>query len=115
MAILLSLANVGAHADILVFDLVGGLLTAAAAERLGGIHRSQIKSILLMKQVGERFALQLSFLMYVCIVYFTWAGYGTICSTFCSPKAPSIDMVRLFNFDDRTSRRSGLCAVVQFM
>ncbi|GAB2228431.1 hypothetical protein Droror1_Dr00010270 [Drosera rotundifolia] len=36
LALLLSLANVTAYSDILVIDMVGGLLTGAVAERLGG-------------------------------------------------------------------------------
>lgn len=36
MALMLSLANVGAHAEVLLMDMVGGLLTAAVAERTGG-------------------------------------------------------------------------------
>eukprot|EP00850_Spirogloea_muscicola_P016400 SM000132S26915 [mRNA] locus=s132:303816:308600:- [translate_table: standard] len=36
LALLLNLANVGAHAEVLVVDGCGGLLTAAVAERLGG-------------------------------------------------------------------------------
>jgi len=34
---LLSLANVTANSDILLVDMVGGLLTGAVAERLGGL------------------------------------------------------------------------------
>lgn len=37
LSLLLSMANVTAHADVLVVDKVGGLLTGAVAERLGGI------------------------------------------------------------------------------
>ncbi|GLJ40363.1 hypothetical protein SUGI_0830410 [Cryptomeria japonica] len=36
LSLLLSLANVGANSDVLVFDMVGGLITGAVAERLGG-------------------------------------------------------------------------------
>lgn len=36
LSLLLSMANVGAHSDILVVDMVGGILTGAVAERLGG-------------------------------------------------------------------------------
>lgn len=36
LSLLLSLANVGAHAQVLVIDTCGGMVTAAAAERLGG-------------------------------------------------------------------------------
>jgi tRNA (adenine-N(1)-)-methyltransferase non-catalytic subunit len=37
LALLLALANVGAHARVLVVEGCGGLVTAAVAERLGGI------------------------------------------------------------------------------
>ncbi|XP_010934213.1 uncharacterized protein [Elaeis guineensis] len=37
LSLLLSMANVGAYSDVLVVDMVGGLLTGAIAERLGGI------------------------------------------------------------------------------
>ncbi|CAI9116920.1 OLC1v1018212C1 [Oldenlandia corymbosa var. corymbosa] len=36
LALLLSLANVTSHSDVLVVDMVGGLVTGAIAERLGG-------------------------------------------------------------------------------
>nr|DAD22369.1 TPA_asm: hypothetical protein HUJ06_023832 [Nelumbo nucifera] len=37
LSLLLSMANVGAYSDVLVVDMVGGILTGAVAERLGGI------------------------------------------------------------------------------
>lgn len=37
LSLLLSMANVSCHSDILVVDMVGGLLTGAVAERLGGV------------------------------------------------------------------------------
>uniref|UniRef100_A0A5B7AUJ1 tRNA (adenine(58)-N(1))-methyltransferase non-catalytic subunit TRM6 n=1 Tax=Davidia involucrata TaxID=16924 RepID=A0A5B7AUJ1_DAVIN len=36
LSLLLSMANVTAHSDVLVVDMVGGILTGAVAERLGG-------------------------------------------------------------------------------
>lgn len=36
LSLLLSMANVSANSDVLVVDMVGGLLTGAVAERLGG-------------------------------------------------------------------------------
>ncbi|RAL40429.1 hypothetical protein DM860_006499 [Cuscuta australis] len=36
LSLLLSMANVTAHADVLVVDKVGGILTGAVAERMGG-------------------------------------------------------------------------------
>lgn len=36
LSLLLSMANIAAHSDVLVVDMVGGLLTGAVAERLGG-------------------------------------------------------------------------------
>ena len=36
LSLLLSMANITAHSDVLVVDMVGGLLTGAVAERLGG-------------------------------------------------------------------------------
>ncbi|XP_052202415.1 uncharacterized protein LOC127808093 isoform X2 [Diospyros lotus] len=36
LSLLLSMANVSAHSDVLVVDMVGGILTGAVAERLGG-------------------------------------------------------------------------------
>ncbi|CDP07406.1 unnamed protein product [Coffea canephora] len=36
LALLLSMASVTSHSDVLVVDMVGGLLTGAVAERLGG-------------------------------------------------------------------------------
>ncbi|XP_048440263.1 tRNA (adenine(58)-N(1))-methyltransferase non-catalytic subunit trm6-like [Pyrus x bretschneideri] len=37
LSLLLSMANVSANSDVLVVDMVGGLLTGAVAERLGGM------------------------------------------------------------------------------
>lgn len=37
LSLLLSMANVTAYSDVLVMDMVGGLLTGAVAERLGGL------------------------------------------------------------------------------
>ena len=45
LSLLLSMANVTANSDVLVVDMVGGLLTGAVAERLGGlfyVHSLQI-------------------------------------------------------------------------
>ncbi|KAI3745826.1 hypothetical protein L6452_08237 [Arctium lappa] len=36
LSLLLSFANVTAHSDVLVVDMIGGILTGAVAERLGG-------------------------------------------------------------------------------
>ncbi|CAN1323054.1 tRNA (adenine(58)-N(1))-methyltransferase non-catalytic subunit trm6 [Linum perenne] len=36
LSLLLSLANIGGNSDVLVVDMVGGLVTGAVAERLGG-------------------------------------------------------------------------------
>ncbi|KAJ6845135.1 tRNA (adenine(58)-N(1))-methyltransferase non-catalytic subunit trm6 [Iris pallida] len=36
LSLLLSMANVSAYSDVLVVDMVGGILTGAAAERIGG-------------------------------------------------------------------------------
>ncbi|EFJ29571.1 hypothetical protein SELMODRAFT_410184 [Selaginella moellendorffii] len=67
LSMILSLANVGEMSNVLVSDMVGGLLTAAVAERL--------------------------------------SGFGTVCSVYYTPKAPSLDIVGLFNFDSATSSR----------
>lgn len=37
LSFLLSMANVAPRSDVLVVDMVGGLLTGAVAERLGGL------------------------------------------------------------------------------
>lgn len=37
LALMLSLSNVGANSDVLVLDSLGGLITAAVAERVGGM------------------------------------------------------------------------------
>lgn len=36
LSLLLSLANVSSYSDVLVVDMVGGVITGAVAERLGG-------------------------------------------------------------------------------
>ena len=36
LSLLLSMGNVGAYSDVLVVDMVGGILAGAVAERLGG-------------------------------------------------------------------------------
>lgn len=38
LSLLLTMANVTAYSDVLVVDMVGGLVTGAVAERLGGIE-----------------------------------------------------------------------------
>ncbi|CAL8466719.1 g6255 [Coccomyxa elongata] len=60
LALLLSLANIGAHARVLVVETCGGLVTGAVAERMGGT--------------------------------------GLIVSGYTGLKAPSLDVVRQFNF-----------------
>lgn len=37
LSLLLSMANVTAHSDVLVFDMLEGLVTGSVAERLGGL------------------------------------------------------------------------------
>lgn len=37
LSLLLSMANVNSNSDVLVVDMIGGILTGAVAERLGGI------------------------------------------------------------------------------
>lgn len=37
LSLLLSFANISAYSDVLLVDMVGGLLTGSVAERLGGI------------------------------------------------------------------------------
>lgn len=37
LSLLLSLANITAHSDVLVLDMLDGVITGAVAERLGGI------------------------------------------------------------------------------
>ena len=36
LSLLLSMANIGVYSDVLVVDMVGGLVVGAVAERLGG-------------------------------------------------------------------------------
>ncbi|KAK9085040.1 hypothetical protein Sjap_025451 [Stephania japonica] len=66
LSLLLSLANVSTSLDIIVVDMVGGILTGAVAERLGGVG-------------------------YVCNTYFGTTPY-------------SMDIVRMFNFDEKICR-----------
>lgn len=42
LSLLLSMANVSANSDVLVVDMLGGLLTGAVAERLGGLSTSTL-------------------------------------------------------------------------
>lgn len=37
LSLLVSMANVTAHSDVLVVDMIGGILIGAVAERMGGI------------------------------------------------------------------------------
>lgn len=66
LSLLLSMANVSSNSDILVVDMVGGLLTGAVAERLGGT--------------------------------------GFVCNSYLG-KAPSMDIVRIFNLSDEICKR----------
>lgn len=55
LALMLSLANVGANAEVLVLDMLGGLLTASVAERLGGNVVSLVDFVrLLMIQKNKK-------------------------------------------------------------
>ncbi|KDP36934.1 hypothetical protein JCGZ_08225 [Jatropha curcas] len=67
LSLLLSMANVTANSDILVMDMVGGLLTGAVAERLGGT--------------------------------------GYVCSTYLGDTPHSVDIVRMFNFNNDICKR----------
>ncbi|MQL90357.1 hypothetical protein Taro_022947 [Colocasia esculenta] len=46
LSLLLSMANVGVYSDVLVVDMVGGIVVGAVAERLGGIVTHVNKGIL---------------------------------------------------------------------
>ena len=46
LSLLLSMANVTANSDVLIVDMVGGLLTGAVAERLGGMEHVLFPTIL---------------------------------------------------------------------
>ncbi|KAL5727282.1 hypothetical protein ACHQM5_000497 [Ranunculus cassubicifolius] len=63
LSLLLSMANVSAYSDVLVVDMVGGLLTGAVAERLG--------------------------------------GHGYVCNAYFGVKQYQMDIVRIFNFNDK--------------
>ncbi|KAK9108727.1 hypothetical protein Sjap_016787 [Stephania japonica] len=63
LSLLLSLANVTTSSDIVVLDMVGGILTGAVAERLGGT--------------------------------------GSVCNTYFGTTPYSMDIVRMFNFNDK--------------
>lgn len=67
LSLLLSFANVTAQSDVLVVDMIGGILTGAIAERLGGT--------------------------------------GYVCHTYRGDSPHSIEIVRLFNFNDEINRR----------
>ncbi|CAL1355622.1 unnamed protein product [Linum trigynum] len=67
LSLLLSMANVGASSDVLVVDMVGGLLTGAVAERLGGT--------------------------------------GFVCNTYIGSAPYSMEIVRIFNFNDEICKR----------
>ncbi|KAK6915395.1 tRNA (adenine(58)-N(1))-methyltransferase non-catalytic subunit TRM6 [Dillenia turbinata] len=58
LSLLLSMANVTAHSDALIMDVVGGLVTGAVAERLGGLFQSlctlPIDGIFYNSQTAER-------------------------------------------------------------
>ncbi|KAM0870262.1 hypothetical protein ACQ4PT_040120 [Festuca glaucescens] len=51
LSLMLSMANVGAYSDVLVVDMVGGLVAGAVAERLGGM-------LLFFCVTGQYFVLQ---------------------------------------------------------
>ncbi|CAH1435456.1 unnamed protein product [Lactuca virosa] len=67
LSLLLSFANVSAHSDVLVVDMIGGLITGAVAERLGGT--------------------------------------GYVCNTYRGDSPYSIEIVRIFNFNDEINKR----------
>ncbi|CAN1323052.1 tRNA (adenine(58)-N(1))-methyltransferase non-catalytic subunit trm6 [Linum perenne] len=67
LSLLLSLANIGGNSDVLVVDMVGGLVTGAVAERLGGT--------------------------------------GCVCNTYLGSAPYSMEIVRIFNFNDEICKR----------
>ncbi|KAF3446770.1 hypothetical protein FNV43_RR11950 [Rhamnella rubrinervis] len=73
LSLLLSMANVSANSDVLVVDMLGGLLTGAVAERLGGI--------------------------------------GNVCNTYPGSTPNSMDIVRIFNFNNEICRSILRCSL----
>ncbi|KAF5199058.1 tRNA (adenine(58)-N(1))-methyltransferase non-catalytic subunit TRM6 [Thalictrum thalictroides] len=63
LSLLLSMANVSAYSDVLVVDMVGGILTGAVAERLG--------------------------------------GHGYVCNTYFGATQYPMDIVRIFNLNNK--------------
>lgn len=56
LSLLLSFGNVTANSDVLVVDMVGGLLTGAVAERLGGISLLFLAFLKKVYRVGSFFS-----------------------------------------------------------
>uniref|UniRef100_A0A803L7D0 tRNA (adenine(58)-N(1))-methyltransferase non-catalytic subunit TRM6 n=1 Tax=Chenopodium quinoa TaxID=63459 RepID=A0A803L7D0_CHEQI len=73
LALLLSMANVTAHSDVLVVDMVGGIVTGAVAERLGGT--------------------------------------GYVCNMHLGVTPHSLEIVRIFNFNNDTCKRIVRCCL----
>ncbi|KAI3724455.1 hypothetical protein L2E82_36233 [Cichorium intybus] len=67
LSLILSFSNVTANSDVLVVDMIGGMITGAVAERLGGT--------------------------------------GYVCNTYRGDSPYSIEIVRIFNFNDEINKR----------
>ncbi|KAL6493039.1 hypothetical protein OROGR_032798 [Orobanche gracilis] len=67
LSLVLSLANITAHSDVLVLDMLDGIITGAVAERLGGT--------------------------------------GYVCNTYCRNTPYPVNIVRMFNFSNETTKR----------
>lgn len=52
LSLLLSMANVAAKSDVVVVDMIGGLLTGAVAERLGGCYHVQRISVIIYREIS---------------------------------------------------------------
>lgn len=60
LSFLLSLANVTAHSNVLVFDMLEGIVTGSVAERMGGLlFRNSIIQSHLFVQTFERLPLHI--------------------------------------------------------
>ncbi|KAF9618454.1 hypothetical protein IFM89_001177 [Coptis chinensis] len=91
LSLLLSMANVSPYSDVLVVDMVGGILTGAVAERLGVLF-------------GPRNHIVCS------------TGTGYVCNTYFGVTQYPMDIVRIFNFNNIICSRYVLsCALCAFV
>lgn len=79
LSLLLSMANIGAYSDVLVVDMVGGLIVGAVAERLGG-----------------KLYLSFTYLIRSNLIVIGWTKYNPVCPVYLDNQMLNVAFYTLF-------------------